>query len=149
MKMKSVFLLLVLMAVTHLSFAQTGETLTNNSIVSMYQANVSGKLIIQKINLSKGKFDMSVPGLLALKSVKLPEPIMEVMLASTTPTDVLKNENIIQLCQAGFSKRFIIQRIQAGPNKFNVTTDGLIQLQVAKVPEAITKVMMTGPGKSR
>ncbi|MCF0051605.1 hypothetical protein MUK70_15230 [Dyadobacter chenwenxiniae] len=147
--MKNAFLLMVLfLTITNL-YAQKGEVLSNNNIVAMHQAKVSKSLIIQKINASTARFDMSVPGMLALESVKVPEAIMEVMLTASKPADVLQNEQIIQMHQAGFSKRLIIQRIQAGPNRFNVTTDGLIQLRIAKVPEAITKVMINGNSKSK
>lgn len=147
--MRRTFILLVLLFLFQTSYAQKDEVLNNDNIVAMHQAKVSGNLIIQKINLSKGRFDMSTPGLLALRSVKLPESIMEVMLAATKPTDLVQNEQIIQLNQAGFSKRFIIQKIQAGPTRFNVTTDGLIQLRLAKVPEAITKVMINGNARAK
>lgn len=147
--MKKTLTLIAFLFAFHSLLAQKGEVLNNTNIVAMCQAKVSDRLIIQKINMSKARFDMSVPGLLSLKSVKVPEPIMEVMLAATSPSDVLINENIIQMYQAGFSKKFMIQRIQAGPNRFDVTTDGLIQLRIAKVPEAVTKVMITGNAKSR
>jgi hypothetical protein len=149
MKTKSTFLFLVFVLVIQTMHAQKSEILNNNNIVAMHQAKVSKNLIIQKINASTARFDMSVPGMLALESVKLPEAIMKVMLMASKPVDVLQNEQIIQMHQAGFSKRLIIQRIQAGPNKFNVTTDGLIQLRIAKVPEAITKVMINGNSKSK
>jgi hypothetical protein len=149
MKMKSTFILLVFVLAFGSLYAQKSEVLNNDNVVAMHQAKVSGNLIIQKINMSKGHYDMSTPGLLALRSVKLPESIMEVMLSATKPTEVLQNEQIIQLHQAGFSKRFIIQKIQAGPTRFNVTTDGLIQLQIAKVPDSITKVMINGNSRSK
>ncbi len=138
----------IILAVQNL-YGQKAEVLRNDDVVAMHQAKVSANLIKQKINMSERRFDMSVPGLLALKSVKLPEPIIEVMLTSTTPIDLMQNEHVIQLHNAGFSKRLIIQKIQAGPSRFNVTTDGLIQLRIAKVPEAITKVMINGNSKSK
>ncbi|PQA56358.1 hypothetical protein [Siphonobacter curvatus] len=109
----------------------------------MNQAKASKNLIIEKINTASVHFDMTVSGMLALKSVGISEGIMEAMLAVTHPSDVLQNEQIIQLYQAGFSRRLITQRIQAGGTQFNTSTDGVIQLKTAKVPEPIIKVMMT------
>ncbi|WP_439556467.1 hypothetical protein [Dyadobacter sp.] len=147
--MKTAFLFMAIILAVQNLYGQKAEVLRNDDVVAMHQAKVSANLIKQKINMSERRFDMSVPGLLALKSVKLPEPIIEVMLTSTTPIDLMQNEHVIQLHNAGFSKRLIIQKIQAGPSRFNVTTDGLIQLRIAKVPEAITKVMINGNSKSK
>ena len=147
--MKTAFLFMAFILAVQNLYGQKAEVLRNDDIVAMHQAKVSANLIKQKINMSERRFDMSVPGLLALKSVKLPEPIIEVMLTSTTPIDLMQNEHVIQLHNAGFSKRLIIQKIQAGPSRFNVTTNGLIQLRIAKVPEAITKVMINGNSKSK
>ncbi|KQS33803.1 hypothetical protein [Dyadobacter sp. Leaf189] len=147
--MKTAFLFIAFILAVQNLYGQKAEVLRNDDVVAMHQAKVSANLIKQKINMSERRFDMSVPGLLALKSVKLPEPIIEVMLTSTTPIDLMQNEHVIQLHNAGFSKRLIIQKIQAGPSRFNVTTDGLIQLRIAKVPEAITKVMINGNSKSK
>ncbi|MDQ1089782.1 hypothetical protein [Siphonobacter sp. SORGH_AS_1065] len=127
-----------------LSFSlQAQEILTNQNIIAMDQAKASRRLIVEKINNSMGQFDMSVPGMLALKSVNIAEGIIEAMLAVTKPNDILTNENIIQLYNAGFSRKLITQRIQAGATQFNTSTDGVIQLKTAKVAEAIIKVMMT------
>jgi len=149
MKMKNAFILFIFFLTCQTLLAQKSEVLNNDNIVAMHLAKVSGNLIIQKINSSTTRFDMSTPGLLGLKSVKIPESIMEVMLSATKPAEVLQNEQVIQLNQAGFSKRFIIQKIQAGTNRFNVTTDGLIQLRIAKIPEAVTKVMINGNARTK
>lgn len=123
---------------------QTQEVLTNQSILALDQARVSRSLIVEKINSSTCRFDVSTPGLMSLKTANLPESIMETMLAVTRPTDVMHNEEVIRLYQAGLSRGLIIKKIQAGTTQFNVTTNGVIQLKTAKVPEQIIKVMMTG-----
>lgn len=129
--------------------ATAQEVLTNQSIIAMNQAKVSRSLIIEKINISQCRFDMSTSGLLSLKSVDVPESIMEAMLAVSRPTDVLSNEDVIRLNQAGLGRKLLTQKIQAGSTRFNVSTDGMIQLKVAKVPEGIIKIMMTpGAGPS-
>lgn len=127
-----------------LSLAQAQEVLTNQSILAMNQAKASRSLIVDKINSSSCRFDMSTLGLMGLKSADLPESIMEAMLAVTRPTDLMHNEEVIRLYQAGLSRGLIIKKIQAGPTQFNVTTDGVIQMKTAKIPEQIIKVMMTG-----
>lgn len=145
---KSVYLFIILLSgIVQNAWAQ--EVLTNQSIVAMNQAKVSRSLIIEKINISRCQFDMSANGLLSLKSIDVPESIMEAMLAVTRPTDVLNNEDVIRLTQAGLGRKLLTQKIQAGSTRFNVSTDGMIQLKVAKVPEAIIKIMMTpGAGPS-
>jgi hypothetical protein len=120
------------------------EVLTNQNVVAMNQAKLSRSLIIEKINISRCQFDMSTSGLVSLKSVDLPESVMEAMLSVTRPTDVITNEDVIRLYQAGLSRKLITQKIQSGSTRFNVNTEGVIQLKTAKVPEPIIKVMMTG-----
>lgn len=144
MKKFYLFLSLILLSVA----ANAQEVLTNQSIVAMNQAKVSRNLIVEKINISRCQFDLSSTGLLGLKSVDVPESVMETMLAVTRPVDVLTNEDVIQLYQGGLSRKLITQKIQAGPSRFNVNTDGVIQLKTAKVPEPIIKVMMTGGSPS-
>lgn len=123
---------------------QAQEVLTNQSVIAMSQAKVSRNLIVEKINISRCQFDMTTSGLLSLKSVDVPESVIEAMLAVTRPTDVISNDDVIRLHQAGLSRKLITQKIQAGSTRFNISTDGMIQLKVAKVPEGIIKIMMTG-----
>lgn len=135
------FLFIFFISVT---FCQGQDILTNQSIIALNQAKASRSLIVEKINSSTCQFDMSTLGLMSLKSVGLAESIMEAMLAVTRPTDVLHNEEVIRLYQAGLSRQLITKKISAGPTQFNVSTEGVIQLKTAKVPEQIIKVMMTG-----
>lgn len=55
------------------------EVLTNKSIVDLYKAGLSNKLIISKIENSAAKFDVSTNGLIALKKENISEDIIEVM----------------------------------------------------------------------
>ncbi|MBO0929813.1 hypothetical protein [Fibrella aquatilis] len=126
--------------------ANAQEVLTNQSVIAMYQAKVARPLIADKINVGRSKFDMTTNGLLELKSADVPESIMETMLSLTHPTDILTNDDVIRLYQAKLGRRLITQKIQAGPTRFDVSTDGMIQLKMANVPEGIIKIMMTSGG---
>lgn len=123
---------------------QAQDVLTNQNVIALNQAKASRSLVIEKINTSTCRFDMSTLGILSLKGINLPESIMEAMLAVTHPTDVLHNEEVIRLYQAGLSRQLITKKILAGPTQFDVSTAGVIQLKTAKVPEPLIKVMMTG-----
>ena len=118
------------------------ETLTNQSIVAMQQAKLSRSLIEDKIRTSPNKFDLSTIGLLSLKTERIPDFLIDAMLSVATHRDVLHNNDIVNLCQGGISRTIIARKIQNTKTDFDLSTNGLIQLKTAKVPEPIVKLMM-------
>lgn len=61
------------------------EVLTNESIVSMVKAGFSESVILAKIRASGGKFDTSTDALVKLKAEKVPDKVIEAMLAGGAP----------------------------------------------------------------
>ena len=57
--------------------------------------------------------------------------------------DVLTNESVIGMVQAGLAENVIIQKIRASPRKFDTSTDGLIKLKAAGVPDKIVEAMIS------
>ena len=58
--------------------------------------------------------------------------------------DVLTNDSVIGMVKAGLAENVIIQKIRASPRKFDTSTDGLIKLKAAGVPDTIVEAMISG-----
>jgi hypothetical protein len=58
--------------------------------------------------------------------------------------DVLTNDSVIGMVKAGLAESVIIQKIRASPRKFDTSTDGLIKLKAAGVPDKIVEAMISG-----
>jgi len=112
---------------------------------------VLGKLpkeVIQaKMQASKTDFDVTIDGLIALHTNKVPTDIMMTMLATKparASTEVLTNESVIQMVTAKLNKNIILAKIQGTKANFDTTTDGLVSLNTNKVPKEIIQVMLVG-----
>lgn len=142
-----------LYAITCLSFLLTinsmmikaQETLTNESIVSLTQAKVSGSLIINKIKSSANAFDLTSDKVIELKNQKVADNILKEMLLASKNLPLMKNDDVIKLNSGKISKDIILKKISLSSCNFNTSTDALIALKTAEVPESIVKVMMTAP----
>jgi hypothetical protein len=58
--------------------------------------------------------------------------------------DVLTNESVIGMVKGGLAESVIIQKIRASSRKFDTSTDGLIKLKAAGVPDKIVEAMISG-----
>ncbi|MBE7510045.1 MAG: hypothetical protein HS118_07635 [Bacteroidia bacterium] len=130
------------------SSVKAQETLTNESIVSLTQAKVSGSLIINKIKSSANAFDLSSEKLIELKGQKVPDNILKEMLLACRDLPLMKNEDVMKLNTGKISKDLILKKISLSPCNFNTSTDALITLKSAEVPESVIKVMMSTPSAS-
>ena len=64
------------------------DILTNDDIIKLREANMSRKLLTQKINGSKTQFDMTTNGLIQLKNGRVPDAIQKVMMAALPASDM-------------------------------------------------------------
>lgn len=134
---------IILSFCTSQSWAQ--EVLTNQSILAMHANKVASGIMVSKISGSTCQFDMTTTGLLQLLGAKVNSSVIEAMMRGTKMTDVLTNTDIIKLWEANLPRKLMTQKINESRNQFDLTTNGLIQLKIGKVPEAIQKVMMAAP----
>ena len=58
--------------------------------------------------------------------------------------DILTNESVIGMVKGGLAESVIIQKIRASSRKFDTSTDGLIKLKAAGVPDKIVEAMISG-----
>jgi hypothetical protein len=58
--------------------------------------------------------------------------------------EVLTNDSIIGMVKAGLPESVIITKIGTSQRKFDTSTDGLIKLKAAKVPDKVIEAMITG-----
>ncbi len=79
MHMKKIFILLVILLINGLLFAQADDTLTNRSVIKMTRAKLADELIIDVIRSSVVKFDLSEDGISTLKNETVTEPVIEAM----------------------------------------------------------------------
>lgn len=70
--------------------------------------------------------------------------VLTVTLLSRQDKAALTNQDVIRLTRSGLSGALVIRSIGgASKTKFDLSTDGLLQLQAAKVPEDVIAAMMT------
>ncbi len=60
--------------------------------------------------------------------------------------EVLTNESVVGMVKAGLPDSVIIQKIRSASRKFDTSTDGLIKLKRAGVPDKIIEAMVSEPG---
>ncbi len=118
------------------------ETLSNQSITSMVGAKISKDLILDKIKASPSKFDMSTRGIIDLAKNKVPELVIDAMMLASSPLPILRNQDIVDMHINGVSRNIITKKIQYSESDFSLTTEALIDLKNAKVPDQLVKVMM-------
>src|SRR5881392_360271 len=56
--------------------------------------------------------------------------------------EILTNERVITMVQAGLQPTIIINKIRASKTNFNISTDELIRLKQARVPDDVVNVMI-------
>jgi hypothetical protein len=123
-----------------------GEVLTNQSIIDLVAGKVPGDLIVAKIKGTKGNYDVSPEGLIALSTGKVSTDNIRLILttnaASAREKPVLTNEGVIKMVSGGLSKAIIIAKVQNSKPGYDMTTSGLLDLNKNKVSEDVQKAMM-------
>jgi hypothetical protein len=71
--------------------ANAQEVLTNESIIGMVKAGFSESVILAKIRASERKFDTSTDALVKLKAEKVPDKVIEAMIAGGAPAATAAN----------------------------------------------------------
>jgi hypothetical protein len=64
--------------------------------------------------------------------------------ARSTAEDMLTNESVIGMVKAGLGEGIIVQKIRASARKFDTSTDGLLKLKAAGVPDKVIEAMIGG-----
>ena len=60
--------------------------------------------------------------------------------------EVLTNDSVVGMVKAGLAEGVILEKIRASQRKFDTSTDGLIKLKAAGVPDKVIQAMITGGG---
>jgi len=79
-------------------------------------------------------------GLLSVASLQAQAP--------AAPNEVMTNRDIIALVKANVPAEVILAKIATSKGSFDVSTNGLIELNQAQVPSAIVKAMMERPASN-
>ena len=58
------------------------EILTNNEVVQMVMGNLPRPLIIEKIRVTKARFDVTSEGLVSLQTSRVPDEVVKAMMAA-------------------------------------------------------------------
>ncbi len=138
MKLRYVFLYFFLTSLT----ANAQEVLKNQSIITLTKAKVARDLILDKIKASPSQFNMSTNGLIELKQAAVPDPIVDAMMLASSPLPTLRNQDVIDLYAGGVSRDVITKKIQYSETSFNLSTEDMVALKTARVPDQLVKVMM-------
>jgi hypothetical protein len=64
--------------------------------------------------------------------------------ARTSAQEVLTNDGVVGMVKAGLPESVIITKIRTSQRKFDTSTDALIKLKAAKVPDKVIEAMITG-----
>ena len=64
-------------------------------------------------------------------------------IATAQSNDPITNKTVIQLCKAGIGKSVIIAKIETSACKFDLTTDGLVELKKGGVPDEVVTEMLS------
>ncbi len=121
---------------------QAQEVLNNQSIITLHKAKMARDLMLDKIKASASQFNVSTNGLIELKQANVPDPIVDAMMLASSPLPTLRNQDIVDMHQAGISREVITKKIQYSETSFSLSTDDMVALKTAKVPDALVKVMM-------
>ena len=128
--------------------AQAGEVLTNESIVQMVTGKVPKDLIVTKIRTTKSTFDVSAVGLISLNIAKILSDAIKTMMNAAAGTggkdakETLTNDAVIRMVSGQLSKDIIVTKIHMSRPDFDLTTNGIINLNQNKVSQDVVKAMM-------
>ncbi len=139
--MKPVFLFLLMVVSTAVA-VNAQEVISNQSIITMHKAKIARDLMLDKIKASASRFNVSTNGLIELKQASVPDPIVDAMMLASSPLPTLRNQDIVDMHQAGISRDVITKKIQYSETSFSLSTDDMVALKMAKVPDQLVKVMM-------
>jgi hypothetical protein len=64
--------------------------------------------------------------------------------ARGTAQEVLTNDSVINMVKAGLAEGIIIQKIRTSQQKFDTSTDALVKLKAARVPDKVIEAMISG-----
>jgi hypothetical protein len=64
--------------------------------------------------------------------------------APSLAQEVMTNDSVIGMVKAGLPDSVIIAKIRASERKFDTSTDGLVKLKAAKVPDGVIEAMISG-----
>jgi hypothetical protein len=149
--MKKIFLTLTVIISITIAYSQQQQTddsevLTNESIVSMFEAKMQKKIILSKIEATKNNFDMSSDAIIYLTDRKIGEDIILTMFNSLkdkrNTLEVMTNEVVSKLYMNKVSKKVILAKIKESSGNYDLTTEGLIKLTSDKIPNDIQMAIM-------
>ena len=138
--MKTRYFSVCLCLLTLVAHAQ--ELLKNQHIMTLVKARVDRELILDKIKSSSSQFNMSTNGLVELRQAAVPDNIVDAMLLASSPLPTLRNQDIIDMYLGGVSREVITKKIQYSETSFSLTTDDMVALKTARVPDQLVRVMM-------
>lgn len=84
MKLRLISTITLLLLLTPLAISQA-LPMTNEDVINLVKAGISQELVIKRIQSSENKFDLSVEGILKLKTEGVPEEIVIAMMTKTAP----------------------------------------------------------------
>lgn len=142
MKKATILLLMISLIFSNTLKIKAQETLNNQSIISLSQAKISKELIIDKIKASKCQFVMNTSGMIELAKASLKDQVIDAMMLATSQLPIMRNQDVIDLYNGKVPRDVITKKIQYSDCDFSTTTEAMIQLKNAKIPDQLVKVMM-------
>jgi hypothetical protein len=126
--------------------AAGAEVLTNESVVQMVVGKVPKDLILAKIQSTSTAFDVTANGLVSLYQRKVPTDMMKAMIQASAGNpenkELLTNAAVVSMVASGLPRDIITAKILSSKPGYDLTTDGLVNLNLNKVPQPVVKAMM-------
>ena len=126
--------------------AAGAEVLTNDSVVQMVVGKVPRDVILAKIQSTSTAFDITANGLVSLFQRKVPTNAINAMIQASASNpnnkEVLANTAVVYMVTNKLPRDIIIAKILSGKSGFDLTAEGLVSLNLNKVPQPVVKAMM-------
>lgn len=65
-----------------------------------------------------------------------------VLISSAPASEVMTNDSVIALARAGLSEATLLAKVRSTPGRYDTSTNGLVQLGKARVPESVIAAML-------
>lgn len=116
--MKFILTILLLLSMTA-TFSQTGETITNQTIIQLRKAGLGKEVLINKIQTSVCNFDLSTNSLIALKKENIPDDVISAMMTkSSTPVSISPTQDNTATTATGIPPSSGIYYFDSTANKY-------------------------------
>ena len=126
------------------------EALNNEAIIKMANAGLDADLIVSLVNQKAGQYSVTADALIELKTAGVPDKVIAAILksvgdpvpaAAPVPSNPV-TEAVLKMLKAGLSEDVIVSVVNQRTETYTLSTDDLIGLKTAGVPNKVIAAMV-------